>query len=338
MQDLIKLNATPAQIDVNFDELETELERILSDYQQVVTADGLKDAKAQTAELNKARQALANYRKETVEQVSAPIREFERRMKALESRHEEIRQDLLGQVSKFEQEQLDAVRDTLRHALAEEYERHGVRSEFMRHGVDGLVKLSAVTGKGNLTKAAREQVDNIAEQAAEQQRIVDRRALELEARSYRAGLRAPLTADQLSDYLEADVDTYEARVEQLIEAELKRQDEADRIQNEREQRRASLAPDPEPETVAAPEPEPQPEPEPEPEPEKTPKPMGAAVPEVGDDGKVEVQVQCSFTLRVTPATTRKTLRAGLESRMADAGFKTLTDVRIEGTLDEDRPF
>ena len=332
MQELIKLNATPAQIDVNFDELETELEKVLANYQQVVTSDGVKDAKAQATELNKAKQALANYRKETVEQVSAPIREFERRMKALEGRHQEVRQDLLGQVSKFEQEQLDQVRETIREALAEEYQRNEVRAEYQRHNGEDLVKLSAVTSKGSLTKATREQVESIAERDAGAQRIVERRVLELEARSYRAGLRAPLTEDQLTDYLEADDATYEARVEQLIEAELKRQDEADRIETEREQRRAAVAPEPEPEPEE--EPEPQPEPEAAPEPE----PLTEFAPQVGDDGKVEVQVHCTFTLRVDPGTTREKLRGGLVHRMEEAGFKTLTDVRIEGTLDEDRPF
>ena len=80
-QELIISHEAPS-ISANFDAvakaLDTELERYTS---LVVTPDNIQDAKKAAAELNKYAGTIDTKRKETVSEVSAPIKAFESQMK-----------------------------------------------------------------------------------------------------------------------------------------------------------------------------------------------------------------------------------------------------------------
>ena len=75
----------PPQISFNFEEIRAELAQKLQVYQNmVVTEDGVKEAKADRARLNKFKAALADSRKSVKSQWNQPLSDFEDKMKELE--------------------------------------------------------------------------------------------------------------------------------------------------------------------------------------------------------------------------------------------------------------
>lgn len=75
----------PPQISFNFEEIKEELAGKLQVYQQmVVTEGGIKEAKADRANLNKFKAALSDSRKSVKRQWNQPLTEFEDKMKELE--------------------------------------------------------------------------------------------------------------------------------------------------------------------------------------------------------------------------------------------------------------
>lgn len=75
----------PPQISFNFEEIKSELAGKLQVYQSmVVTESGIKEAKADRANLNKFKAALADSRKAVKAQWNQPLCDFESKMKELE--------------------------------------------------------------------------------------------------------------------------------------------------------------------------------------------------------------------------------------------------------------
>lgn len=75
----------PPQISLNFEEIKSELAGKLQVYQSmVVTESGIKEAKADRANLNKFKAALADSRKAVKAQWNQPLSDFESKMKELE--------------------------------------------------------------------------------------------------------------------------------------------------------------------------------------------------------------------------------------------------------------
>ena len=75
----------PPQISFNFEGIRAELAQKLQVYQNmVVTEDGVKEAKADRARLNKFKAALADSRKSVKSQWNQPLSDFEDKMKELE--------------------------------------------------------------------------------------------------------------------------------------------------------------------------------------------------------------------------------------------------------------
>ena len=75
----------PPQISFNFEEIKSELAGKLQVYQNmVVTESGIKEAKADRANLNKFKAALADSRKAVKAQWNQPLSDFESKMKELE--------------------------------------------------------------------------------------------------------------------------------------------------------------------------------------------------------------------------------------------------------------
>lgn len=75
----------PPQISFNFEEIREELAQKLQVYQNmVVTEDGVKEAKADRARLNKFKAALSDSRKSVKSQWNQPLSDFEDKMKELE--------------------------------------------------------------------------------------------------------------------------------------------------------------------------------------------------------------------------------------------------------------
>lgn len=94
----------PPQISFNFEEIKSELAGKLQVYQNmVVTESGIKEAKADRANLNKFKAALADSRKAVKAQWNQPLNDFEGKMKELERMVDEPIGAIDRQVKAFEE-------------------------------------------------------------------------------------------------------------------------------------------------------------------------------------------------------------------------------------------
>ena len=269
MQDLIIVSSVPAALNVNFEELEAHLKAELEKYDITVTAETVPGAKQLATELNKTAKVISDKRIEMVKAVSGPIKAFEERMKSLTNMCTEGREKILKQVEKFENETREQVKALLISRLNSQYEKQGIRPEFQNVVFDDLVKLTAITKGGSLAANTRSELDQRITTAKILQDRTDRRLLELENASYKAGLASPLTIDHVRSFLMAEDNVYQDELARIIKAETKRQEEAEaalRLKLEREAKeksdreareqaqqklKAEAVPEPEPEKPAA---------------------------------------------------------------------------------------
>src|SRR5690606_6499676 len=204
----------------------------------------------------------------------------------------------------------ELVEESLVTLLSGLWEKHGVDSEFQRTTIADLVKISNLTAKGNLTKAARDEVEArvLADKALQEQ--TDRRLTQLETESYKAGLKAPLQRQHVESFLFEDKEIYTQRMAQLVAIEIERQDRAEarlRADIEREKARDTQA------QQAAPAATPQ----------HIERPAASAKP---SKGKIAYNVSCTFNVEVPPSVHENAIDAELRRVMKKAGITSLTGV------------
>lgn len=238
MQELIYVSAVPAKLAVNFDELKKHLERELERYAVVVTVDTVADAKKLATELNKTAGVIDTRRKDEVAKVSGPIKAFDAQMKELVELCKGGRQKILDQVKRFEDETRAALGELLHKRRAELWAELGVDGEFQRAETGDLILLTGITAKGNLAAAVAAKLEaRVRDDKALQDRT-KMRLLELENQSYKAGLAAPLSRDHVEPFLFADDASYGAELNRILDAEKRREAEAEARMRERLEREA----------------------------------------------------------------------------------------------------
>ncbi|MCG5533142.1 DUF1351 domain-containing protein [Halorhodospira sp. 9621] len=332
MQKMIEIQAQPGLIQVNYEQLEAALAERLEQYRQVVSPDGVKAAKAQATEINALKKTLAERRRNAADEARQPITEFERQMKALEQRCEEARQDLLEQVRQYEDQTRERARALLESLRDELWQSEGVTPDYRTADYEDPILLSSVTPKGALTKAAREKLHERVREDRNREQMVTTRLLELEARSYREGLHAPLTREHVEHVLTAAEDEYETALRKILDRELERQEQAARRQREqwereqaqqaRRERGAELERTVRDEAraheAAQAGESPQPT-NPAPEPQAPPAPT--------ENGKVRYSVLATFYIEVSPRVKRAAIEAECRRVMERAGVTTLQSVQ-----------
>lgn len=338
--ELLKIDSAPARIGANFQEVQERLAAELEKYDVVVTADTLPDAKKLGTELNQLAKHIDDRRKAEVANVSAPIRQFDAQMKELVVMCKDGRQKLLSQIQRFEDETREKARVLLLEECQRQWDGASVEAEFRRAGIDDLVMVSALTKGGNLTaKAVREVESRVTDDKALQDRTHARLA-QLESTSEWAGLSAPLTRDHVAGFLFADDTTYQAELKRIIDAEILREQEAQRRMRERieQERREAAAPR---ETPAEPLKEPsfnepgatgpgqyhnQQESASEPPHREPVEP---------EPGKVRITVRATFHPEVPEGASNDQIKAALMRSMEKAGIRTLAGIEIYRSQMED---
>lgn len=358
---LLTINTQPAELSADFEAARERLRAEIAQYDVVVTAETVKDAKALATMLNKRRAEIDNMRKAAVARVSEPIKAFDENMKELTGICEDGRKRILDQCQRFDEKRLELAGELLEALRTRLWNEHEVRTEFYRAEFDDLVKLGSLTEKGRLTKSAQDSLTMRVRDDRSIQDQTDRRLLELENRSHRAGLAAPLSRDHVRPFLFADAETYDRELSRIIDAEIERQKLAEiraRERLEREQaaeRRAAeqaeppARPGPEPEKASEPEPEPEPRPAgmgqdaardegPIPrtvdEAEAMDRAEGAGTPpamagERPTEGRKAWRVTCTFDIQVAPHVGRADIEAEARRIMEKAGVTTLSHVQAE---------
>ena len=242
--ELMCVQSTPAVINVNFVEIKEALTDALKKYDVVVTADTLNDAKKLKVELNKNATEFDKRRKAAIETVSGPIKEFDAQMKELIAMCKGGVEKLSSQISVFETETLNTIRDLLGETLGREWDALDVSAEFRKANITDLVLLGSITSTGKLTGKVANELKSRALDDKGAENTIKLRLSELENRSYRAGLKAPLARAHVEVFLFAPEAEYSQRLDAMLQSEVQRQEQAEaqmRQQMAQEQERNRLA-------------------------------------------------------------------------------------------------
>jgi hypothetical protein len=330
LNNLILIESKPPNLAADFEKAKERLEAELVRFDIVVTADTLADDKKLPTEINKIKSHIDTMRKQAVADISAPIKKFDADMKALVTMCEDRRQAILTQIANFERETEKKVVGLMDQYRAELFEQLGVREEFYRAEHDDLVKPSALTQGGKLRKQERDEIQRRVQADLAVQNQTDRRMMELENRSFRAGLKSPLTRDHVRPFLFSPDETYNEEIDRIIGAELNRQHETEERlradieeQNRRKEAQAVVTQQPEPAAVA----EPQPATEPVKQPEVERQPVQSAG--GSRDKKIGCCVHCTFFVEINPGITNQAITAELRRVLENAGIKSLQEIRVE---------
>lgn len=240
-----EIKQTPAVLTFNYETFKADLEKQLEKYRTVVTADTVKQAKETATELNALKIQLDTQRKEAIRYVSAPIKTADDQMKECVGLVASGRQEILDQVAKFDQVRLDGLKEELTGRRDRLRKEAGISAKFQGTADDlsDLVKLTNLTGTDRLTNKAAQAVADRVNAELQLQNTVERRLLELENASYRAGLSSPLERAHVELFLFQDDDTYQSRLQQLLDVEIERQKKSEdkmrqTVQREQDQKYA----------------------------------------------------------------------------------------------------
>lgn len=325
MQELTNFDLVPAKITFDFDAYRAELEQEIAEYNIVVTAENVADAKKVATDLNKRKNEIDARRKAARKKAMGPIEEFDGQAKELVLMCEDGRQKILEQTRVYDQKVLaeaERLLGELRDALREQY---GIDPEFHKAEFDDLIKLSSMTSNHNLTKSAR---DTLESRVRDEKSLQDRtkmRLLELENRSYKAGLAAPLTRDHVAHFLFADDERYESELQRILDAEVTRQQAAEKHMAERQEREARQQAEAKQEAQERDERMGRAEDAPQ-QPEPAPK---APEPPPAPDGKVTWTVTAIFHPTTPAGVSPEAIERELRRKLTEAGINTLSAVRVQ---------
>lgn len=240
--ELVLLSSNPAKIKFNLAEFREGIRTELKKYDVVVTVDTVKDAKALAADLNGQAKSLKDRFKEAAALVTKPVDDLGLEVADIVTEILESREKLTAQIKKFEDERKVTVRTVIEAKRLELWDKLEVQEEFRNADISKLVKLTALTAKDSLTSTTLRDLQPLIENNRRLQDQTEKRLLQLENQSYRAGLKAPLSRAHVESFLFEEESAYVARLSLIIESELKRQkatEDATRRQMAEETERAA---------------------------------------------------------------------------------------------------
>jgi len=226
--DTLRVNTVPAVISGNFAELNTWLDATLNDKKTVVTLDTLSDEKKALAELRKLAKEIDGKTKAVLALVSGDIELFTSNMKALKAKVLVVADDKAAQVSEFESQTKALCLKLLNDELVKQWALLKVDDEFKSGSADELVKLTAMTATGALTKAAVSAVKDKAQTDYQLQVRTKTRLMELENACLRDDINPPLSRSSVDAFLFADDEVYSARLAAVFADEKARRIETER--------------------------------------------------------------------------------------------------------------
>jgi len=233
------VGGTPPVITSNFDALKLAIQERLEPYKIQVTEENLAEAKKLATELGKGATQLNKLKTEKAKEFSAPIDDFKNKVMELVGMIQAGQDFLKKQVAVFEEKTCAVCLEAMTTSLKDGYLALGVRPEYQTGAakISKMVGISKVTGRGELTKAAKDAVNLLAMADRGTQDRVDGRLAKLTAESLQAGLKSPLQREHVESFLFRPDDEYEIMFRSLIKIEVERQEKtlaAEKARMERE--------------------------------------------------------------------------------------------------------
>jgi hypothetical protein len=222
MNDL-QVSIIPAQISANLTELKADLLENLKAYDIEVTIETLPEAKKMATDLNKLAGEIDKRRKDVKKELNAPADAFNAQAVELAKLILDSREKILKQVATFEDNQREHCKKLLQNELDTLYLEHEVTKEYQTGNIEKLAILSNLTDKAKLTKAALEKVAEMVKADKAVQDMVESRKANLSAITERAGLLGGISDALIMPFIREPEAIYTAKLNQIIDAEIKRQ-------------------------------------------------------------------------------------------------------------------
>lgn len=219
----LTVNIIPAQISANLTELKADLLENLKQYDIEVTIETLPEAKKMATDLNKLAGEIDKRRKDVKKELSAPVDAFNAQAVELAKLILDSREKILKQVATFEDKQREHCKRLLQNELDTLYIENEVTKEFQTGNIEKLAILSNLTEKAKLTKAALEKVAEMVKADKALQDMVESRKANLSAITERAGLYNGVSDALIMPFIREPEAVYTARLNEIIDAEIKRQ-------------------------------------------------------------------------------------------------------------------
>ena len=222
MNDLT-VNITHAQISANLAEIKADLLENLKQYDIEVTIETLPEAKKMATDLNKLAGEIDKRRKDVKKELSAPVDAFNAQAVELAKLILDSREKILKQVAVFEDKQREHCKKLLQNELDTLYLENEVTKEYQTGNIEKLAILSNLTDKAKLTKSALEKVAEMVKADKTVQDMVEGRKANLSAITERAGLFGGISDALIMPFIREPEAIYTAKLNQIIDAEIKRQ-------------------------------------------------------------------------------------------------------------------
>lgn len=200
------------------------------------TDEGEKAMKADAAAINKFAAQFKRFTLDTVKRDTEEVTRWKSEFQGLIYQLLQNRQSALDQFEEARLAKLAEIRSKIMDSLIASWDRYQVKPEYRQGDIEPLVKNSAITESGNLTKKTTESIVVIVQGNLEKQNRTATRYMLIENRCLRADINPPLSHLHFGElFFTADDETFNAKLEALVDEEITRRTEMEaRIKKQQE--------------------------------------------------------------------------------------------------------
>jgi hypothetical protein len=240
-KELIVLESTKKIVEFNktFEQLKDEVIEQLKEnkYNSIVTLDNFDVMKKTSQELGKIAEYVSRFRIDKVREESVEIQNFEKNFKELtkiiEAKQETIKEGL----SVFEELTRKQINLVCEDYLTTQIETLKLRLEFQNIDISDMTQRKFMTGTGAISAAGKAEIESRVNLKLALQNKVDLRLSNLENICHRAGIE-PLLKEHIQGFLFDDDESYNKKLDSLVETEIKRSETAKKKTAEEERIKA----------------------------------------------------------------------------------------------------
>jgi hypothetical protein len=240
-KELIVLESTKKIVEFNktFEQLKDEVIEQLKEnkYNSIITLDNFDVMKKTSQELGKIAEYVSRFRIDKVREESVEIQNFEKNFKELtkiiEAKQETIKEGL----SVFEELTRKQINLVCEDYLTTQIETLKLRLEFQNIDISDMTQRKFMTGTGAISAAGKAEIESRVNLKLALQNKVDLRLSNLENICHRAGIE-PLLKEHIQGFLFDDDESYNKKLDSLVETEIKRSETAKKKTAEEERIKA----------------------------------------------------------------------------------------------------
>ena len=221
----LQIDCNSLQFITNLQEIKEKVKLQLARYDIEVNLQNLQEAKKLATELNSFDKRLNDKRIEIQKKAMEPIDALKIEVDCIRDFLKEGREKIISQVKVFEDKKRNLCLNLLRDELENLYNEKNIEEEFKNIKIDDLAIISHLTDTDTLNKKAKNEVISRVNSALATQMMVKTRLSTLENACFKAGLKSLLGRQHIESFLKEPEEIYNAKLQSLIQTEVKRQAE-----------------------------------------------------------------------------------------------------------------